>query len=195
MKKSMIFFFLVIFAIMVAVSAQAAPTGKQMADRILASNGNGTPTVKTAPASAENYLLKQEKLAEQMGLIARKQSGLEKKISVKVDKKYVDKKLVGLENRLAAVESKQGEIEGSVSTLRSEHDALVSKHVETRKIVDKTVKRVDSTEGTLRYIGSGVLFLVVVVIVIGIFLALIGLRRRSATASATAGAGTGSPTP
>ena len=196
MKKSIgSIIFTLIFVGMLPAWAQSP---KQMANQIIGATKNGNSAV-AAPVTAENYLLKQEKLAEQMGLLLRKQSGLEKKISAKVDKKYVDEKLSGLETRLAAVEGKQGEIEGNVSTLKSAQDALENKHAETRKIVDKTVKRVDGMESTLTFVGGGVLFTVVIIIIgiiIGIVLAVRELRRRNAAraaAQAAAAGGAGSP--
>jgi len=132
MKKYVIFFFLVIS--MFAVSAQAAPTGNQMADQILGGAKNGNSAV-SAPVTSDNYLLKQEKLAEQMGLIARKQSGFEKKISAKVDKKYVD----------VAVKAVYTDIDTRIATINSDVDAKIKAINEG---VDKKIKIVNADADT-----------------------------------------------
>lgn len=158
MKKAI--FALMALVVMVAC-AQAAQAKKpqEMADEILASKAAGEKAETSV--SAENYLLKHEKLAEQVGLQQRKQVALEKKIKAKASKKYVDdelakkadkSELAELEGRIQTLEAKQGETEGKVSALESAHNSLEKKHDETREIVNKTVERVGGMEGYLAFI-------------------------------------------
>ncbi len=95
-KKNLAIMVAVIIAVLGMFSSKAlALTSAQKADLILASNGKTTsdPAVRTTPASAENYLLKHEKLAESVGLLTRRQKASDKKIAGKADKTYVKNEL------------------------------------------------------------------------------------------------------
>ena len=164
----------------VSVTAQAALTSAQKADLILASNGkvsNSEPAVRTAPASAENYLIRHEKLAESVGLLTRKVDRLNGKIAGKADKKYVDNQLVGVNNRLAALEERQNNLSGVVDGQGKKISLVYGEVVKVEKKIDSAKELAEVANHNA---NMGVVIGVGVAIIFGILFIIVGILTNRA---------------
>ncbi len=180
-KKNLAIMVAVIIAVLGMFSSKAlALTSAQKADLILASNGKTTsdPAVQTAPTGSENYLIRHEKLAEQVGLLTRKVNRAEKKFAGKADKRYVDNKINAISKevdvRLTAIEDGVDEkISTALAKFETEKVTPMNGRIEAvNKKADEAKKKADASyaEGnTTRLIAIAAMVIAIILGAIGIF--------------------------